>query len=145
MEEITHQLPKLHTHIHTHMRSCQRSAFALLITAVCTDIQTSPSLTARPRVSSVGAVCQHVVWSLGGLFASLLSPFLTTILDKVLMWRSLVPVLLHSPTIQSLISARQQTSSSSPWWNGPRGSHTSLSCPWTIKSSCYEQVSGPTR
>lgn len=43
--------------------------------------------------------------------------------------------------IQSPTSARQQTSSSSPWWSGPRGSLISQSCPWMTRSSCYVQVS----
>lgn len=49
--------------------------------------------------------------------------------------------LFHSrPTTLSLISAKQQTSSSSPWWSGPKGSRTSLNSPSMTRSSYYEQV-----
>lgn len=48
----------------------------------------------------------------------------------------------RSPMTPSPTSARRPTSSSSPWWSGPSGSHTSPSCPWTTRSSCCGQVSG---
>lgn len=55
---------------------------------------------------------------------------------------SLTVLFLHSPrpTTPSPISAKQPTSSSSPWWSGPKGSRTSPSSPSTTRSSSYEQV-----
>ena len=51
-----------------------------------------------------------------------------------------VSLFLSRPTTLSLISAKQQTSSSSPWWSGPKGSHTSPNSPSMTRSSYYEQV-----
>lgn len=68
-------------HTHTHMTSCQKSPFALVITVICTHIQISPSppsslkMNNKAQVSSVGAICQYVLRCLGGLFAYLLLPY----------------------------------------------------------------------
>lgn len=47
---------------------------------------------------------------------------------------------LYRPTTLSPISAKQQTSSSSPWWSGPKGSRTFPNSPSMTRSSYYEQV-----
>lgn len=49
------------------------------------------------------------------------------------------------PMTPSPISAKQQTSSFSPWWSGRKGSRTSPSSPSMTRSSYYEQVDAQTQ
>lgn len=49
------------------------------------------------------------------------------------------------PMTLSPISAKQQTSSFSPWWSGRKGSRTSPNSPSMTRSSYYEQVDTQTQ